>query len=108
MQLLYDEPMFGGGRARVWWDENERTYHNEHVADVEANIEHAKRAANGDLAAKTGDQFRMAAHIPAVIIMQWLSEGIDIFSSDPEQKAKVRRRLNDPDWRYLRTGGGVL
>lgn len=44
------------------------------------------------------------AHIPAVVIDAWLAEGIDVF--DPEHADRVWKRLNDPDWRNLRTTEG--
>ncbi|MEZ5935824.1 MAG: hypothetical protein R3F54_28725 [Alphaproteobacteria bacterium] len=107
MQLLFDQVTRPGVRSRVWWDEVEGTYHNEHIGDVEANIEHAKRASNGDRKPKTGDgTFRHVAHIPPVIALQWLNDGIDVFSRDPDQQRKVKQRLQDPDWRFLRTDGG--
>lgn len=106
MQLLFDQTTRPGVRSRVWWDEVEGKYHNEHVGDVEPNIEHAKRAANGDRIAKTGSDFRHAAHIPPIIALKWLDEGIDVFSNDPDQKLAVARKLNDPDWAYLRTHTG--
>lgn len=109
MQLMFDEVTRPGVRSRVWWDENEGTWHNEHVGDVEPNIEHAKRASNGDRMTPTGDgTFRQVAHIPPVIALQWLNDGIDVFSNDPEMRKKVIRRLNDPEWRYLRTDGGKI
>ena len=75
--------------------------------NVEDNLEHAKRASNGDRITPRGDgTFHLAAHIPAVIALKWLDDGIDVFSSDPEQQRKVKQRLNDPEWRYLRTDGG--
>lgn len=106
MQLLFDQVTRPGVRSRVWWDEVEGTYHNEHIGDVEAGIEHAKRAASGDRVGPGSRDMRHVAHVPPLIALQWLDEGIDVFSDDPEQKLKVRQRLNDADWQWLRTGGG--
>lgn len=49
---------------------------------------------------------RLVASIPMVIVHKWLQEGIDVFSG--EQQDALARKLNDPDWAYLRTGGGRL
>jgi hypothetical protein len=43
-----------------------------------------------------------AASIPVVVQYEWLKRyGINVFDSDHEEG--VRRLLNDPEWRYLRT-----
>lgn len=43
------------------------------------------------------------ARIPNLIAMKWLrEEGIDIFNKDHFKK--VKQKLNDPEYRYLRTG----
>jgi len=44
-----------------------------------------------------------AASIPNIIILKWLNEdGIDVFNK--EHWPQVKRKLNDPDYRHLRTG----
>jgi hypothetical protein len=54
------------------------------------------------------DWGRHVATIPHVILVQWLNEewargniGLRMFS--PEFNALVKRKLEDPDWKYLRT-----
>lgn len=43
-----------------------------------------------------------AARVPASIIMEWRTKhGVDLYN--PAHKEGVRRLLNDPDYRYLRT-----
>lgn len=43
-----------------------------------------------------------AARVPASIIMEWREKhGVDLYN--PAHKEGVRRLLNDPDYRYLRT-----
>ena len=58
------------------------------------------------LSDRARDIWRMAS-IPAVIVEKWLNEdGINVFrKSDAE---RVRRKLNDPEWRWLRTAPGKL
>lgn len=49
----------------------------------------------------------MVARIPNAIVAKWLTEdGIDIWGG--ECQAELARKLNDPDWAYLRTGGGYI
>jgi hypothetical protein len=52
-----------------------------------------------------GDMRRVAS-IPAVIIAEWLQEGIDVFNG--EHQDRIARKLNDPDNFYLRTAPGRL
>jgi hypothetical protein len=44
------------------------------------------------------------AHIPNVVIDQWMAEGLDVFN--PDHAERVWKRLNDSDWRKLRTTEG--
>src|SRR3990167_3870057 len=81
----------------------------ETVQDVEERLDRNKALANhGDRGYGTDRDkwLRRVGSIPNVVILAWLKEGIDIFSTDPAMKLKVRRLLNDPDWRWLRTAPG--
>lgn len=62
--------------------------------------EHSDRGYIGD------GTFRRVASIPPTVQVQWLNEGIDIFSGD-HQKA-LARKLNDPDNFFLRTAPGHI
>lgn len=46
--------------------------------------------------------FRRAAHIPDIVALKWLNEE-GWWIHDPNARNKLRQKLNDPDWRYLRT-----
>lgn len=52
-----------------------------------------------------GDMRRVAS-IPMTIVHKWLQEGVDLFSG--EQQGEIARRLNDPEYAYLRTAPGRL
>ncbi len=50
---------------------------------------------------------RRAATIPDIIVLKWRKDyGIDVFNRD--HWPAVKRLLNDPEWRYLRTAPGRL
>lgn len=50
---------------------------------------------------------RRAASIPDIIVLKWLKEeGINVF--DRDHWPAVKRKLNDPEYRYLRTAPGRL
>ena len=92
--------------TRVHYDRSERKYHFERVQDVEPIIENNKR-----LQTETQDRkssFRQVASIPMVFLEKWLNEeyqrgntGIRLF--DDEFNRLVARKLQDPDYKWLRT-----
>lgn len=51
---------------------------------------------------------RKVAEIPLIVAEQWLKEGINIFSGDPDMQKKIRQKLNSPEYAYLRTFPGKL
>ena len=51
--------------------------------------------------------FMHAATIPPILIHKWLKEeGIDFFKK--EHWPRVQKKLNDPEYRYLRTSTGRI
>lgn len=78
----------------------------ETVQDMQPFIEQAKALQNDTEYSKNGikNEFWHAATIPINIQYQWLKEGIDVFNKD--HWVKVKQKLNDPDWKYLRTSLG--
>jgi len=79
----------------------------EAVQDVEPIIERNKALANtehGQIGRK--QCWWHAASIPNVVIAQWLKEGVNFY--DKEHWPAVKRKLNSPEYRYLRTGSGKL
>lgn len=72
--------------------------------DVEPLIEQNKRLYNdaGHFRGENNDFWHVAT-IPAGVQMKWLvEEGIDVWK--PDDWPAVKRKLNDPEYRYLRTG----
>lgn len=52
--------------------------------------------------------FRKVAEIPNIVAEQWLKEGVNIFSNDPDMQRKVRRKLDDMENQKLRTMPGKM
>lgn len=77
----------------------------ETVADVQPIIDNNKRlAADGDGYSPSREMRRIAS-VPLVIVEKWRNElGVDLFNKD--HLPAVRRLLNDPDYRFLRTSPG--
>jgi hypothetical protein len=70
--------------------------------DVEPILELNKKKANENLKKTHGRDMFPVASIPVVIQYEWLKRyGVNIY--DPDQEREVKRLLNDPEWRYLRT-----
>lgn len=77
------------------------------VQDTEAAIDTAKAMRNhNDGFNQTRDMTRVA-HIPDVVGLKWLNEE-GWWYADPSCADRLMRKLNDPDWQHLRTGGGQL
>lgn len=51
---------------------------------------------------------RHVAELPCVLVEQWMKEGINIFSPDPDMQKKFRQKLNSPEYAYLRTFPGKV
>lgn len=77
----------------------------ETMQDVEPILENNKRRQNDGDGFTASREGRYIASIPLVIIEKWKNElGVDIFNKN--HQPAIRRLLNDPDWRYLRTSLG--
>lgn len=63
---------------------------------VEQNDQRQGYSASRDL--------RHVARIPNIVILKWLQMGVNFF--DPNDRSKIRKLLNDPDWRWLKTVPG--
>lgn len=92
-------------QTRIWLDGKDlhaRTYQ-----DVEAIIENNKRLQNTP---QRTEHFRHIASIPNNILNKWIvEEGIPFLRlSGNELKKLIRKKLNDPDWKWLRTTDGRI
>ena len=66
-----------------------------------AIIEENKRAETH----KVDKDLWHVGHIPASVCLKWrVEEGIDVYSSDPDMKKRVMRKLMDSDYRHLVPG----
>lgn len=92
--------------TRVWSEPSERRYHFERVQDVEPILEHNKMLRSMP---QKSDWGRHIGSIPNVIYEKWFNEynegrsPPDLRIFGPEFGEYVRRKLNDPEWAYLRT-----
>lgn len=92
--------------ATKWdWDEGTQTLILNRIQDVEPIIEQNKKLQSQR---QNSDWGRHVATIPNVIIEKWLNEewnrgNTKMLPFTPEFDELVERKLQDPDWKYLRT-----
>lgn len=94
-----------GVQVRPHLDSNGKDLAIEHIQDVEPILEWNRQARKDE---QRSDWGRHVARIPNVIYVKWLYEehakgntGLRMFT--PEFDLIVQRKLNDPEWAYLRT-----
>ena len=82
-------------------------YHNptgefaiEHIEDIQPLIDSNKKLQNEDH--HKADEFRLSARIPMTVVYEWKRLfGVDLFNKD--HKEAVKKLINSPDYRYLKT-----
>ena len=85
-------------------DESLTIPHLQDVSEILAANKRAREEAEGQ---RRGENVRVAS-IPAVVVMQWMEEGINVMAPNREDQKRIKKKLNSPEWAYLRTGGGRL
>ena len=82
-------------------------YHNptgefaiEHIEDIQPLIDSNKKLQQEDHSIR--DEFRLSARIPMTVVYEWKRKfGVDLLNKD--HKDAVKKLLNSPDYRYLKT-----
>lgn len=99
-------PLYEGDVAHYWRDDGDGGGEIISQQDVGPLIEANKEKQNNTPRILKAD-FWPEAFIPDIIIQKWMNEeGLDIF--DKNAAHQLRRKLNDPDWKWLRTRPGVF
>lgn len=73
------------------------------IQDVQPYLDANKRAqanAVGGWRRTAGSLRRQIADIPNIVVEQWLKEGFNIFQASERE---LRKKLDDPNWSYLKT-----
>ena len=80
------------------------------VQDVEPILENNKNLQTLNDGYTADRSLRRIASIPLVVVQQWMKEdGVNWLALPRDEKAAyLRRKLNDPQWRYLRTSEGMF
>ena len=94
---------FAGDVSHWWRDNGDGTSSIVSAQDVAPVLERNRAIANHNDGWSPTRELRRAAFIPNIVRQKWLEEeGWDAYRPDLYGE-QLRRKLNDPDWRYLRT-----
>ena len=89
------------GVTHEWIDNQDGTFTVASSQDVEPFLDRNKAMANQNDGYNQSRDMRRLASIPNIVLMQWLNEaGSMEILRDPKF---LGRKLNDPDYLYLRT-----
>ncbi len=106
MSLREDAPFHvSAAGVRRWFVRDEDGLHVAAFQDVDAILDRNKAMANQNDGWNGDRTMRRVASIPLTLLMKWQAEeGWDPF--DREHADRLARKLNDPDYRWLRTAPG--
>jgi|TARA_R110001606_G_C15307973_1_gene643325 hypothetical protein len=108
MRLLDDDGLI---KTEMLYDEIDARMFIKRTQDVQPILDRNKELANDNTKgfSESGD-LRYVASIPFVVIEQWIkTDGVNFLNlRGPERTAYLRRKLNDPDNRFLRTSAGQM
>jgi hypothetical protein len=77
----------------------------EHIEDIKPLIDSNQRLRDNDHSSK--DEFRLSARIPLTVVYEWKNKyGVDI--NNKNHMEAVKKLLNSPDYRYLKTTNRVI
>lgn len=95
-------------KSHIVHDEMEDKLHVAHTQDIAPIIaDNIARSNEIDKHAKWGETERVAS-IPMVVVVEWMKEGINVMAPSQDCVKKIKKKLNSPEYAYLRTRGGRL
>jgi hypothetical protein len=95
------------GIVHSWEDHGDGSFTVHSAQDVAPLLEINKAMASHNDGWSPTREWRRAAHIPAILLLKWRQE-IGSDPLHPANRAWLMRKLNDSDWRFLRTAPGRL
>jgi hypothetical protein len=95
-------------KAHIQHDEMDDKLHIAHAQDVAPIIESNRKAFNASEKHDKYSDWNRVASIPAVVVMEWMKEGINVMAPTYEDQKKIKKKLNSPEYAYLRTRKGRL
>lgn len=105
--ILFDRETLDGITTSTYYDPETDTLHVKREQDDTPILDYNKAVANEKSDwRRWGKEMVHFARIPNLVIEKWLKEGLDITKKDPETRKRLLAKLNDPEYRYLRTTPG--
>ena len=94
-----------GAMESWWWDEATESFTIKNTFDVTDVIEANKAQQALSLDQRFGNEMmHSVAEIPMCFIMKFQTEhNLDIFSEDPSERMRLRKLLESPEYRFLKT-----
>lgn len=106
MKRLFDhDPLTG---VTTWYEDTDTGFNLKYEQDSEDILElnKAKQKMGREYYAQDDEMWRVAS-IPVIVQMKWMVEkGVDVLN--PDHWPAVKRLLNDPEWRYLKTAEVII
>ena len=92
------------------FDEQEQKWTTSYTQDVEPILKKNKEERNTFTGYNASKDARKVASIPLVVIYEWLAQDGFLFTQLPplEQTEYLRKKLNSPEWAYLKTSEGTF
>lgn len=106
--ILFDRETLDGVTTSTYYDPDSDTLHVERSQDDKQILDINKEIAGekSDWRPWSNTEMVHFARIPVLLIEKWLKEGLNIFDNSPETRKKLMAKLNDPEYRHLRTTPG--
>lgn len=108
MKRHFDTDPLTGAVETFHYDETTHDITIQTSNDVQPVIDDNKRMLNDGTDGYTPSRdMKRVASIPMEVLMAWKQKyGVDVMRR--EHEPLLRRLLNDPDWKYLRTAPGCM
>jgi hypothetical protein len=99
-RLLERDPLTG---IETWFHKDGEGFKLEAMQDVSAIVDLNKALQNAEINKGQNNEFWHAASVPMIILQQWANEA-GLAMNDKAFGEVVKKKLNDPDNRFMRTG----
>tara|TARA_R110000851_G_scaffold65236_3_gene148165 strand:+ start:1082 stop:1432 length:351 start_codon:yes stop_codon:yes gene_type:complete len=106
MGLTHKEWNAEKGAMETWtWNPTTEQFTIKNTFELGSVLEANKRQQSASLDQRYGNEMmHSVAEIPMAMVTVFLKKhNVDVFSQEPEQKLKLRKLLDDPEYRYLKT-----
>ena len=95
------------GIKHEWENAGDGTYNIRASQDLEGVLDFCKAAYNHNDGYSKSRELKRAFFLPDILYLKWLQEeGWDAYA--PENRDRLKRKMNDPDYQHLKTAPGHI